>query len=88
LLSSSIRRFQEEQEWRLLVSLEETSTRSSFRVSAQGMLISYLPLRFTPYQLNEPSEDTCYRGLIAKSVWVGPSPDRQLRAESVTRMLR
>lgn len=51
------------------------------------MLIPYLPLRFTPYRLEDPSEEP-YGGPIAESVWVGPSPDQPLRAESATRMLR
>lgn len=80
--------FEEEQEWRLFVSLGETFTRCLFRVSVQGMLIPYLPLRFTPYSLKDPDKGPLYKGLISKSVWVGPSPDRQLRAVSVKRMLR
>lgn len=79
--------FEEEQEWRLFVSLAEDFTRCSFRASPQGMLIPYLPLRFTPHYLDDLSAEP-YEGLIAKSVRVGPSPDQPLRVESATRMLR
>ncbi|QXF84534.1 DUF2971 domain-containing protein (plasmid) [Rhodococcus pyridinivorans] len=80
--------FQEEKEWRFLVSLGENLVQCPFRVSPQGMLIPYLPLRFTPYNLLAPSEEPWHLDPVATSVHVGPSPDQQLRAESVRRMLQ
>ncbi len=76
--------FEEEREWRLFPPLETASARASFRVSAQGMLIPYLPLRFTP----EPIIEERHIGPVVESVCVGPSSDQQSRVESVKRMLR
>ncbi|MGN5240806.1 DUF2971 domain-containing protein [Rhodococcus sp. SJ-3] len=81
--------FEAETEWRLIYSAGHDYTKSDFRISADGMLIPYLQLRCTPYtNLYDPTDDFLYSGKLVESVWVGPSPDQKLRAESLARMLR
>lgn len=80
--------FEAENEWRLISSSGHDYTACDYRVSPSGMLIPYLQLRFTPYNMLEPTPDYRYDGLVVKRVRVGPSPQQELRAESVTRMLR
>jgi hypothetical protein len=79
--------FEEEQEWRLIYSAGHQYTACDFRPSPTGMLIPYMQLRYTPFNLYEPERDTAYPGKLVESVWVGPSPEQELRVESVTRML-
>ncbi|NHU42782.1 DUF2971 domain-containing protein [Rhodococcus sp. A14] len=79
--------FEEEQEWRLIYSAGHNYTACDFRPSPTGMLIPYLQLRLTPFHLHDPARETAYPGKLVESIWVGPSPEQELRVESVTRML-
>lgn len=81
--------FEAEEEWRLISSSGHEYTACDYRVSPSGMLIPYLQLRFTPYtNMFEPTSEYLYQGPVVKRVRVGPSPQQELRAESVIRMLR
>lgn len=79
--------FEQEQEWRLICSFGHEYTACDYRVSPTGMLIPYVQLRFTPYDLHDPTEGNQYTGEVVKTVRVGPGSDQKLRAESVRRML-
>lgn len=78
--------FEAEEEWRLIWSSGNNGTFCDYRISPSGMLIPYLQLRYTPSSMSAPG--IRYQGKLVESVWVGPSPDQELRAESVSRMLR
>lgn len=78
--------FEAEEEWRLIWSSGSDRISCDYRISPSGMLIPYLQLRYTPSYMAAPG--LRYEGKLVESVWVGPSPDQKLRAESVSRMLR
>lgn len=80
--------FEAEDEWRLIWSSGHDYTACDYRISSSGMIIPYLQLRYTPFNMYNPSPDYRYNGKLVNSVLVGPSPDQGLRSESVFKMLR